>query len=154
MISEKKMLATISERKAWLTAYAHKQMEKHELLVEGWKFEIASFYQEELRERAGLPKLIGLCVEPDKDGLWNPRIIFFPTGLRLSKWDQKQTILHEIAHAQTHYIVGDTEDHHGPTWLSQCGKIMPAVMFWREVLTYGTHEFRPKALRIDSPQCW
>jgi hypothetical protein len=153
VISEKKMLATIAERKAWLTALAHQLMAKHELLAEGWKFEFASFYMEEQREKAGLPQVIAQCTEVDRNGEWNPRITFYPTGLRLSKWDQKQTILHEIAHAQTHYIVGDTEDHHGPTWLSQCGKIMPAVMFWREVLTYGTHDFRPKALRIDSPQC-
>jgi hypothetical protein len=34
-------------------------------------------------------------------------------------------------------IVGNTEDMHGSTWLAQCGRIMPAAMFWREVMTYG-----------------
>ena len=137
MISEKKMLETYTVRHRWLVEYAHKQIEKHGLLAEGWKFEFAPFYLEEQRERSGLPKLIGQCIEVDADGAWNPRIIFYPTGLRLSKYDQKQTILHEIAHAQTHYLIGDTEDHHGPTWLAQCGRIMPASMFWCEVLTYG-----------------
>ena len=62
-------------------------------------------------------------------------IFVYPTTMRQSKHEQRQTILHEIAHAQTMVTVGDTEDHHGQTWLEQCGRIMPASMFWREVLT-------------------
>jgi len=29
------------------------------------------------------------------------------------------------------------EDHHGPSWLNMCGRIMPVSMFWRELFTYG-----------------
>lgn len=57
--------------------------------------------------------------------------------LRRLQDEAGKTILHEIAHAQTMIIVGNTEDMHGSTWLAQCGRIMPAAMFWREVMTYG-----------------
>jgi hypothetical protein len=132
MISEKKMLETYTVRHRWLTEYAHQQMEKFGLFAEGWKFEIAAFYEEEMRERDGLEKILGLCVPCPKDPEQEPYIKVYPSALRLSKYQQKQTVLHEIAHALVAPIVGNTEDHHGPTWIQQCGLIMPPRMFWRE----------------------
>jgi hypothetical protein len=137
MISEKKMLETYTVRHRWLTEYAHQQMEKHGLFAEGWEFKVASFYEEEMRERNGLDKLLGLTVFQPADPEWEPYIKVYPNVLRLAKRQQKQTVLHEIAHALVAPIVGTTEDHHGPTWLQQCGRIMPASMFWWEFMAYG-----------------
>jgi hypothetical protein len=139
MITEQKLFAQFEERCAWLTTYALEQMTKHGLAKEGWTFEIASFYQEELRRDAGLPAAIGLCAMAG-----SKRLIVFPTCLRLSKHDQKQTVLHEIAHALTApHCTG--EDSHGATWLQQCGLIMPLRMYVVESFIYWSRSAVPKS---------
>ncbi|MGO9084915.1 MAG: hypothetical protein ACLQBK_06785 [Candidatus Sulfotelmatobacter sp.] len=111
MISEEKMLEAYTVRQRWLEEYAHQQMEKFGLFKEGWKFEIAGFYEEEMQERGGKDKLLGQCIIKTEG--WKPRIVVYPTLLRLSKLQQKQTVLHEIAHALVTPVLFNTEDHHG-----------------------------------------
>jgi len=114
------------------------QMARHGLLADGWDFQIASFYDEEQREKAGLPKPLG---QASND---NYMITIFPLALRLSKHDQKQTVLHEITHALTMHLVGNTEEDHGDTWLSQCGRIMPLSMYMVELFTYRNNDLTPQ----------
>jgi hypothetical protein len=126
IISEEKLLANYQDR---ITEYAHEHMEKHGLFKQGYRFDIASFYEETKRTENG-EQLLGYCLDtvraPD-----DPRIVIMPLCMRLTKREQKTTVLHEIAHALS---VGDNV--HGQAFLEACQRVMPYTMLIGEILTW------------------
>ena len=84
-----------------------------------------SFYTEECRAKRGQEPIIGYCI----DSSLTKRIVIFPTCLRFSRFHQRQTVLHEMAHALA------PGDAHGDNFLDVCGRIMPRAMYFNEVMT-------------------
>lgn len=117
------MLARVRRNEEYARQFADKHMRKWGLIDAGWKFEIASFYDEERAVRyAG--DLLGHC------SVERACIVLFPCGL-VSKARCRETVLHEIAHALA------PNDKHGADFLVACGRVMPDSMAFSEYMTYS-----------------
>ena len=130
MLSDKTYYATYKKRSEWATVYALQQMKKHQL--KDWAFHIASFYEEERRAEylghSETERSLGVCAQKDGEKV----IVLFPVALRFTKYQIRQTVLHEIAHA----LAPEEENPHGLLWLETCERIMSGAMALSEYMVY------------------
>jgi hypothetical protein len=117
-------LARIRRNEEYAHQFADKHMRKWGLIDAGWKFEVASFYEEKNASEVN-GDLLGHCHRESK------RVVLFPCAL-ISKARSRETILHEIAHA-----LSPNDNKHGADFLAACDRVMPDSMAFSEYMTYS-----------------
>jgi hypothetical protein len=116
-------LARVRRNREYAHQFADKHMRKRGLIDAGWKFEVASFYEEKNASEV-MRDLLGHCHRESK------RIVLFPCAL-VGKARCRGTILHEIAHA-----LSPNDNTHGADFFAACDKVMPPSMSFIEYMMY------------------